>query len=133
MRHQLAGNTLHRVSAHRIAMLRNLATALFLHERIETTHAKARALRSFAERLITMGKRGDLHARRLAARHIHDHAVLKKLFEDLAPRFEKRAGGYTRILKLGTRKGDNAMQALIELVDRKTETTEATTTAAASK
>lgn len=133
MRHHMAGNKLHRDSAHRVATLRNLATALLTHERIETTHAKARALRPFAERLITMAKRGDLHARRLAARHIHEHEVLKKLFDELGKRFEKRAGGYTRILKIGTRKGDNAMQALIELVDRSAPVTEAKTTAPDAK
>jgi large subunit ribosomal protein L17 len=129
MRHQKTESKLNRDSAHRRALLRNLATALFEHERIETTHAKARALRPFAERLITMGKRGDLHARRLVARHIQDHAVLKKLFDDLAARFASRDGGYTRILKTGTRKGDNSMQAFIELVDRKAQSSETTPSA----
>ena len=97
--------------------MRNMATSLFLHERIETTTAKAKELRPFAERLITLGKRGDLHARRLAGRLIVDRQVLGKLFDDIGPRFTERPGGYTRILKLGNRRGDAAEMALIELVD----------------
>jgi len=97
--------------------MRNMATSLFRHERIETTTAKAKELRPFAERLITLGKRGDLHARRLAGRLIADRQVLGKLFDDIGPRFTERPGGYTRILKLGTRRGDAAEMALIELVD----------------
>ena len=97
--------------------MRNMATSLFRHERIETTTAKAKELRPFAERLITLGKRGDLHARRLAGRLIADRQVLGKLFDDIGPRFMERPGGYTRILKLGTRRGDAAEMALIELVD----------------
>jgi len=117
MRHRKGISKLGRTGTHRRAMLRNMATALFEHERIETTAAKAKALRPYAERLITLGKRGDLHSRRLAARHIQDRDVLKKLFEDLAGRFSERNGGYTRVLKTGTRRGDNAPTALIELVD----------------
>jgi len=94
-----------------------MATSLFLHERIETTTAKAKELRPFAERLITLGKRGDLHARRLAGRLIADRRALGKLFDDIGPRFTERPGGYTRILKLGNRRGDAAEMALIELVD----------------
>ena len=97
--------------------MQNMATSLFRHERIETTTAKAKELRPFAERLITLGKRGDLHARRLAGRSIADRQVLGKLFDDIAPRFTERPGGYTRILKLGNRRGDAAEMALIELVD----------------
>jgi large subunit ribosomal protein L17 len=97
--------------------MRNMVTSLFQHERIETTTAKAKELRPFAEKLITLGKRGDLHARRLARRQIADRDVLGKLFDDIAPRFTERPGGYTRILKLGTRRGDAAEMALIELVD----------------
>ena len=97
--------------------MRNMATSLFEHERIETTTAKAKELRPLAERLITLGKRGDLHARRLAGRQIADRDVLGKLFDDIAPRFTERPGGYTRILKLGNRRGDAAEMALIELVD----------------
>jgi len=98
--------------------MRNMATALFRHERIETTTAKAKELRPYAERLITLARRGDLHARRQAARRIQDREVLGKLFDDIGPRFESRPGGYTRILKLGHRKGDAADMALIELVER---------------
>ena len=117
MRHRKGIRKLGRTGTHRRAMLRNMATSLFEHERIETTAAKAKALRPYAERLITLGKRGDLHSRRLAARHIQNRDVLKKLFEDLAGRFSERNGGYTRVLKTGTRRGDNAPTALIELVD----------------
>ncbi len=98
--------------------MRNMATALFRHERIETTTAKAKELRPYAERLITLARRGDLHARRQAARRIQDREVLGKLFDDIGPRFEGRPGGYTRILKLGHRQGDAADMALIELVER---------------
>jgi large subunit ribosomal protein L17 len=94
-----------------------MATALFRHERIETTTAKAKELRPYAERLITLARRGDLHARRLAAMKIQDREVLGKLFGDIAPRFAERPGGYTRILKLGHRKGDAAEMSLIELVN----------------
>jgi large subunit ribosomal protein L17 len=94
-----------------------MAASLFLHERIETTSAKAKELRPYAERLITLARRGDVHSRRLAARKIHDRNVLGKLFDDIAPRFSERPGGYTRILKLGNRKGDAADMSLIELVD----------------
>ena len=97
--------------------MRNMATALFRHGRIETTTAKAKELRPYAERLITLAKRGDLHARRLAARRIQDHAVLGRLFADIGPKYNDRPGGYTRILKLGHRQGDAADMALIELVD----------------
>jgi len=98
--------------------MRNMATALFRHERIETTTAKAKELRPYAERLITLARRGDLHARRQAARKIQDRNVLGKLFDDIGPRFDGRPGGYTRILKLGHRKGDAADMAFIELVER---------------
>jgi len=93
-----------------------MAMSLFLHERITTTTARAKELRPYVERLITLAKRGDLHARRLAARRIADRDVLGKLFDDIAPRYAERPGGYTRILKLGNRKGDAAEMALIELV-----------------
>lgn len=118
MRHRHGVKKLNRNGSHRRALLRNLATALFRHERIETTGAKAVALRPFAERLITLAKRGDLHARRIAARHVQDNEILHKLFDDLGARFRTRPGGYTRILKLGTRRGDNGMMSLIELVDK---------------
>ena len=94
-------------------MLRNLATSLFRHERIETTTAKAKELRPYAERLITLARRGDLHARRLVARKIQDREVLGKLFDEISPRYAERPGGYTRILKLGNRKGDAAEISLI--------------------
>jgi large subunit ribosomal protein L17 len=93
-----------------------MATSLFRHERIETTTAKAKELRPVAERLITLARRGDVHARRLAGRKIQDREVLGKLFDDIAPRYAERPGGYTRILKLGTRQGDGAEMSLIELV-----------------
>lgn len=117
MRHRKKGRRLSRTASHRRATLRNMATALFRHERIETTTAKAKELRPYAERLITLAKRGDLHARRLAAAKIQDSEVLGKLFSDIGPRFAERPGGYTRVLKLGTRKGDAAEMSLIELVD----------------
>jgi large subunit ribosomal protein L17 len=118
MRHHNGLKKLGRTSAHRRALLRNLATALLTHERIETTEVKAKALRSYVESLITLGKRGDLHARRLVARDIQGPETLKKLFGDVAARFAGRAGGYTRVLKLGRRHGDCAEMAMIELVDR---------------
>jgi large subunit ribosomal protein L17 len=98
-------------------MLSNMATSLFRHERINTTTAKAKELRPFAERLITLARRGDLHARRQAARTIHDKEALKKLFDTLGPRYADRPGGYMRILKLGQRKGDGAQVAVVQLVE----------------
>ena len=117
MRHRKKGRALSRTASHRKATLRNMATSLILHERIETTTAKAKELRPFVEKLITLGRQGDLHARRLAGRSIADRQVLGKLFDDVGPRFSERPGGYTRILKLGTRRGVAAEMALIELVD----------------
>ena len=117
MRHRKKGRNLSRTASHRRAVLRNLATSLFLHERIETTEAKAKELRPYAERLISRARKNDLHSRRLVARKIADREVLGKLFSDIAPRYAERPGGYTRILKLGHRKGDAAEMALIELVD----------------
>ncbi|MFC0013852.1 MULTISPECIES: 50S ribosomal protein L17 [Allobacillus] len=121
----MAKAKLGRPTDQRQAMLRNLATDLIVHERIETTESKAKALRSVVEKLITLGKRGDLHARRQAASVIRNakadeeesQSALQKLFSDIAPRFEDRQGGYTRILKLGERKGDGAKTVIIELVD----------------
>jgi large subunit ribosomal protein L17 len=98
-------------------LLRNMATSLFLHGRIETTTEKAKELRTFAEPIITKAKRGDLHARRLVARKINDSVALTKLFEEIGPRFAERPGGYTRVLHLGHRPGDAADMAIIELVD----------------
>lgn len=117
MRHKVAGRRLGRNSAHRKALFRNLVTELFWYERIRTTEAKAKAVRPYAERLITLAKRGDLHARRLAARDVQDPDTLSKLFDDLAERYEDREGGYTRIYKLGPRKGDAAPMVLISLVE----------------
>ena len=117
MRHRKKGRKLQRTASHRRAMLRNLATSLFRHERIKTTNAKAKELRPYAERLITLARRGDLHARRLVARKIQDREVLGKLFDEISPRYAERPGGYTRILKLGNRKGDAAEISLIELVN----------------
>lgn len=98
-------------------MLSNMATSLFEHEQIRTTTAKAKELRPFAERLITLARRGDLHARRRAARTIRDRRALKKLFDTLGPRYAERNGGYMRILKLGRRKGDGAEMAVVQLVE----------------
>lgn len=116
MRHRRKGRQLSRTAAHRKAVLRNLATSLFRHERIVTTAAKAKELRPFAERLITLARRGDLHARRQVERHIRDRQVTGRLFSDIGPRFAARPGGYTRILKLGHRSGDGAELARIELL-----------------
>jgi large subunit ribosomal protein L17 len=116
MRHRNKGRKLSRTASHKRATMRNMATSLFKHGRIETTTAKAKELRPYAERLVTLAKRGDLHARRLVATKIQDRMVLGALFDDIAPRFAERPGGYTRILKLGNRKGDAAEMSLIELV-----------------
>ncbi|UCC87634.1 MAG: 50S ribosomal protein L17 [Anaerolineales bacterium] len=117
MRHKVAGRKLGRDSAQRKALFRNLVAELFRHEQIRTTEAKAKAMRPQAERLITLAKRGDLHARRLAAREVQDSETLRKLFDELAERYEDREGGYTRIYKLGPRKGDAAPMVLISLVE----------------
>ena len=119
MRHNVSGRKLNRSPAHRKMLYRNLVTALFKYERIQTTVPKAKEARSVAEKLITFAKRGDLHARRMAARRVNEPEVLAKLFEEIAPRFSERAGGYTRIMRLGPRKGDNAELAILELVDSK--------------
>ncbi len=125
MRHRVGQRKLGRVTEHRIAMLRNQAEALLRHERIETTVPKAKELRPFVERIITVAKRGlsgggangrSLHARRIVLRDIRDRDVVGKLFDTIAPRFETRPGGYTRILRLGYRRGDSAEVAQIELV-----------------
>lgn len=111
-----------RTTDQRMALLRNLASDLIIHERIETTEAKAKELKSVAEKMITLGKRGDLHARRQAAAFLYDQEaneednVIQKLFDDVAARYEDRQGGYTRVLKLGARQGDGAKMAIIELV-----------------
>lgn len=121
MRHLKQGRKLGRTSAHRKALLRNLATALFEHERITTTEPKAKELRRVADKLITLGKRGDLHARRQALQVVRSTDIVRKLFDDIAPRFAERKGGYTRVLRLGYRAGDAAAMAIIELVDSPTE------------
>ncbi len=117
MRHSKGGRKLGRSSGHRRALYRNLIAELFRHERIRTTEAKAKAVRAQAEKLITLGKRGDLHARRQAAAKLNDPKIVKKLFDDLALRYEDRPGGYTRIFKLGPRQGDGAQMAFLELVE----------------
>jgi large subunit ribosomal protein L17 len=116
MRHRNKGRQLSRTTAHKRAMLRNMATSLFRHERVVTTNAKAKELRPFAERLITLARRGDLHARRQVERHIKDREVAGRLFGEIGPRFASRPGGYTRILKIGHRPGDGAELARIELL-----------------
>ena len=118
MRHRRAGSKLGRVTAHRWALFRNLLTALFQHERIMTTVAKAKALRPLAERLVTLAKRDNLHARRQALGFVPDVTVVRKLFDTVAARYADRRGGYTRIIKAGTRRGDAAPMAILELVDR---------------
>jgi len=116
MRHRRAGKKLGRDSAHRRAILRNLVTSLFEHEEISTTHAKAKALRPIAEKMITLAKRGDLHARRQALSYIIDKSVAHKLFDQMKDRFLDRQGGYIRILKTGHRAGDNAPLVIIQLL-----------------
>ena len=118
MRHGNAGRAFSRTSAHRSAMLANVVTSLLKHERIRTTVPKAKEARKLAEKMITFGKKGTLHARRLAAKTVNDPEVLGKVFDGLAQRYASRPGGYTRIVRLGFRRGDAAEMALLELVDR---------------
>ena len=118
MRHRYAGRKLNRTSKHRQMLFRNMAQALIKHEQIITTLPKAKELRPVIEKLITLGKRGDLHARRQAFAKLRDDAMTKKLFEVLGPRYAERSGGYARVLKAGFRYGDAAPMAVIELVDR---------------
>ncbi len=118
MRHRLKGRKLNRTASHRKAMFANMAVALIEHEQIVTTLPKAKELRSIVDKLITLGKRGDLHARRQAISRMRDVEQAKKLFDVLGPRYKDRNGGYTRVLKAGFRYGDNAPMAVIELVDR---------------
>ena len=117
MRHQRSGKKLGRDSAHRKALYSNLAGALIEHGRIQTTQAKAKAVKPLAEKMITLGKRGDLHARRQALAALRSNDVVHRLFADVAPRFSERPGGYTRIVKLGPRQGDAAEMVYLELVD----------------
>jgi large subunit ribosomal protein L17 len=116
MRHRVAGKKLGRKTPHRVAMFRNMVTSLFDKERIVTTLDRAKAVRPIAERMITLGKRENLHARRQALAYIKDPAVVSKLFDTLAPRFSQRNGGYTRIIRRGFRPGDGAQKAFLELV-----------------
>jgi large subunit ribosomal protein L17 len=118
MRHRVAGRKLQRTSSHRAALFRNMAAALIKHEQITTTLAKAKELRPYTEKLITLAKKGGLSNRRLANARLLDETQLKKLFDVLAPRYADRAGGYTRVIKAGLRASDAAQIAIIELVDR---------------
>lgn len=118
MRHRVAGVKLGRSPAHRRALFRNLVTALLRYEVVRTTDGKAKELRRWGDRMITLGKQGSLHARRRAASLICQQSVLKKLFDEIAPRYASRQGGYTRVVKLGRRHGDAAPLSLVELVDR---------------
>jgi large subunit ribosomal protein L17 len=118
MRHLKSGRRLNRTSSHRWALIRNLITSLLRDEKIQTTDPKAKELRRWADRVITLGKQGSLHARRQALGIVQDKAVVRKLFDSIAPRFKDRPGGYTRIIKVGTRRGDAAPISLIELVAR---------------
>ena len=133
MRHNKAGKRLGRTTSHRIAMYRNMVTSFFNHERITTTDVKAKELRSIAEKMITLGKRGDLHAMRQAASYIRDKKVVTKLFTTIAPRYTERAGGYTRVIKLGIRSGDNASVSIIELVEEEIKTPKAAKKKTAAK
>lgn len=117
MRHNKSGRRLGRTTSHRIAMFRNMVTSFLTHERIITTDAKAKELRPIAEKMITLGKKGDLHAIRQASSYIRDKKTVTKLFNTIAPRYKERAGGYTRIIKLGIRPGDTAPVSVIELVE----------------
>lgn len=125
MRHMKSGRQLSRNSSHRWALMRNLITALLREEKIQTTDPKAKELRRWVDRVITLGKRGDLHARRQAAAIIFDKTIVQKLFDTIGPRFKDRPGGFTRIIKLGMRHGDAAQMALIELVGNEAKATPA--------
>ncbi len=118
MRHLKSGRKLNRTSAHRKALFRNLVTSLLQHESVHTTDAKAKELRSYADKIITLGKRGTLHARRQALTFVRSASVVRKLFDEIAPRFQERQGGYTRVIKLGVRRGDAAPLSLVELTER---------------
>lgn len=119
MRHRKAGRPLGRNSAHRRALFRNLVTSFIRYERIETTEAKAKEIRSIADKMISLGKRGDLHARRMAAAYILDKEVVSTLFSDVAPRFQNKNGGYTRLIKTRVRHGDGAPMVILELTEAK--------------
>ncbi len=121
MRHRKSGRRFNRTSSHRTAMFANLASSLIQHEQIVTTLPKAKDLRPIVEKLVTLAKRGDLHARRQAIAQLRDVGTVKKLFDTIGPRYKERAGGYTRVLKAGFRYGDSAPVAVIEFVDRDVE------------
>ena len=121
MRHSVSGRKLNRTTSHRLAMFRNMVTSLLQHERVYTTDAKAKEIRRWADWMITLGKRGDLHARRQALQVVRDKKVVAKLFGDLAQRYQARSGGYTRTVKVGFRPGDGAPISIIELVAGETE------------
>ncbi len=116
MAHRIDGRKLGRATDHRMALFRNLVTDLLKHERIITTEAKAREVKGLAEKMITLGKRGDLHSRRQALGYIYDRKIVEKVFDDLAPRYADRPGGYSRMVKIGQRLGDGARMAQLELV-----------------
>ncbi len=132
MRHQIRGRKLGRTKEHRTAMKRNMAVSILRHHRVTTTHEKALEMRGVVDRLITFAKKGDLHSRRIAARTVQDKEILQKLFAEIGPKFLDREGGYTRVLKLGFRKGDAAAISIIELVGF-TQTDENKTTKAKKK
>ncbi len=117
MRHKKSGKKLGRPTAHRIAMLRNMTVSLIEHGRIETTVTRAKALKTFVEPLITLGKKGDLASRRLALKRLPNKSAVHQLFDVVAPKFAERPGGYTRVIKTGVRRGDNAQMAIIEFVE----------------
>jgi len=118
MKHRVAGRRLDRTTEHRTAMFRNMVISLIKHERIVTTTPKAKELKRIADKVITLAKKGTIHARRLAHRDVHDAEALSKLFDTIAPRFAARPGGYTRVVRVSRRAGDNAELAMIELVER---------------
>jgi len=122
MRHRKAGRKLGKTTSHREAMLRNMVTSLLKYEKITTTDAKAKELRKVAEKMITLGKRGDLHARRQALSYVRDKEIVAKLFDELSARYRDFAGGYTRIMKMGNRVGDNAPMSIIEFTQRQEQT-----------
>ena len=132
MRHGKAGIKVGRTTSHRIAMFRNMVTSLLVEEKIKTTDTKAKELKRLAEKMVTLGKKGHLHARRQALAVVRDESAVKKLFEELSARYINRAGGYTRIVKLGYRNGDNAPMSMVEFV-RDEEKSKATKKKAAAK
>ena len=118
MRHLKTGRKLNRTAAHRKALMRNLVKALLLREQVQTTDAKAKELRRWADRIVTLGKRNSVHARRLAFAYLGSRRLVQRLFDEVAPRFQSRSGGYTRVLKIGPRRGDAAPISLVEFTER---------------